>query len=319
MLLEAIKMGHRDSLMNILQESVGYVDFHPNCFWPPQPGIAESPFVVVGVPFDETTTSRPGSRYGPNAIRAASINFDTYSERSDVDLDKIKIYDLGNVSIVQGSVQESLKRVKLVISDLISANKVPIILGGEHTITYAAADAIKDALFLDFDAHMDARSEYPEGVPFTHATVMRRISDLIGPERVFQVGVRTYCREETEFARREGLGFITAYEIYKNGPSTAIDRIVEKLRDFDKVYMSIDIDVLDPPFAPGTTFPSPEGISLSTLLDMLMKATDKRLVGFDVVEVAPPYDYGDITSTNAAKLILENVALIHKARSRAID
>jgi agmatinase len=308
-------MNHQHNWKDILHGHYFYLDFNPYCFWPPQPNISEAFFVLFGVPFDETTTSRPGSRYAPSAIRAASVNFDTYSERADVDLQEIKIYDLGNVMIASGNIHETLRRVELVIGDLLNANRVPIVLGGEHSITFGAAKAIDDVVILDFDAHMDARDEFPEGMRLSHATVMRRISDAIGPEKIFQVGIRTCCMEELKFAEDKGLGFITAYDIYKNGLPETVKKIIDWLKDFDKIYITIDIDVLDTPYAPGATFPSPEGITLGALLDILMQVVDRRVIGFDLVEVSPPYDFSNVTAVNATKIILENIAFIHKARS----
>lgn len=307
-------MNTKGSLKDILHDDDFYIDFHPQCFWPPQPAIEEAPFVLFGVPLDETTVSRPGSRYGPAAMRAATVNFDTYSERADVDLEDVKIHDLGDILIAYGNIQETLRRVGLILSDLLNAHKIPVMLGGEHTITLGAAKGFEDAAVLDFDAHMDARDEYPEGMRLSHATFMRRLSETIPPERIFQVGIRTNCKEELEFARDKGLNFVTAYDLYKNGSTKTTERILDYLGDFSKVYLTVDIDVLDTPFTPGATYPSPEGISLSTLLDIMMKVVDKRVLGFDVVEVSPPYDSGNITAVNATKIVLETIALIHKAR-----
>lgn len=307
-------MSHKKSLKAILHDDDFYIDFHPQCFWPPQPAIEEAPFVLFGVPLDETTVSRPGSRYGPTAIRAATVNFDTYSERADVDLEDVLIHDLGDILIAYGNIPETLRRVETILTDLLKANKIPVMLGGEHTITFGAGKAFENAAILDFDAHMDARNEYPEGMRFSHATFMRRLSEVIPAGRIFQVGIRTNCKEELEFARTNGLSFVTSYEIYKNGPTKTIERIRDFLGDFSKVYLSIDIDVLDTPYAPGTTYPSPEGMSLSTLLDILMKTVDRKVIGFDLVEISPPYDFGNTTATNATKIILETIAFIHKAR-----
>jgi agmatinase len=307
-------MSNKRSLKDILHDDDFYIDFHPQCFWPPQPAIEEAPFVLFGVPLDETTVSRPGSRYGPAAMRAATVNFDTYSERADVDLENVLIHDLGDILIAYGNVPETLRRVELILGDLSNAGKIPVMLGGEHTVTFGAAKAFENAAILDFDAHMDARNEYPEGMQLSHATFIRRLTETIPAERIFQVGIRTNCKEELTFARKEDLRFITAYEIYKNGPQKAIERIRDFLAKFSKVYLSIDIDVLDTPYTPGATYPSPEGISLSTLLDILMKTVDRKIVGFDLVEVSPPYDFGNITATNATKIILETIAFIHKAR-----
>jgi len=306
---------NQQKMKDILHDHDFYVDFTPHCFWPPQPDIHEAPFVLFGVPFDETTVSRPGSRYAPSAIRAASVNLDTYSERADVDLEDVKIYDLGDIMIAYGNIHETLRRVELIVEDLVKANKVPIILGGEHSITYGVAKAVDDAVILDFDAHMDAREEYPEGMRLSHATFIRRISELIGPEKIFQVGIRTYCKEELKFAQEKRLGFISAYDIYKNGLPTTVKKILAQLESFNQVYISVDIDVLDTPYTPGATYPSPEGISIGTLLDILMNVVDKRVIGFDVVEVSPPYDFSDITAVNATKIIFENIAFIQRARS----
>jgi len=314
-LVKEIDMGHQHNCKDILHDHDLYVDFNPHCFWPPQPEIHEAPFVLLGVPLDETTISRPGSRYAPGAIRASTINFDTYSERADVDLDKIKIHDLGDILIAYGNINETLRRVELIVRDLLEANKVPVILGGEHTVTFGVAKAVDKAAILDFDAHMDARDEFPEGMRLSHATVMRRIGELIGPERIFQVGIRTNCKEELTFAQDNDLGFISAYDIYEKGLSATVKKIQDRLKDFDKIYLSIDIDVLDTSYTPGATYPSPEGISLSSLLDILMKVVDNRVVGFDLVEVSPPYDVSNVTAVNATKIILENIAFIHKARS----
>ena len=169
-------MDSKGSVKDILRDDDFYMDFHPQCFWPPQPAIEEAPFVLFGVPLDETTVSRPGSRYGPTAMRAATVNFDTYSERADVDLEDVHIHDLGDILIAYGNIPETLRRVELIFSDLLNADKIPVMLGGEHTVTLGAMKALKDAAILDFDAHMDARNEYPEGMRLSHATFIRRLS-----------------------------------------------------------------------------------------------------------------------------------------------
>lgn len=291
-----------------------YIDSAPSCFWPMLPKISEADFVLLGAPMDETTLTRPGSRCAPNAIRASLINFDSYSERAEIDLEDVKIHDLGDVFVVHCNVNQTLKRIERLVRDLIDARKIPVLIGGEHAITLGSARALDDAAILDFDAHMDARDQYPHGLKLSHATVMRRITDEIGPNKICQVGIRTYCKQELEYAKSQGFGLITANEVNKNGLSVTVKKIRDKLEGFKKIYITIDIDALDAPYTPGATYPSPEGITPTMLLDILAEVIDKRVVGFDLVEVSPPYDVANLTVFNATKIILETIALIQKAR-----
>lgn len=303
----------RSDLEEILRDHLPYINPNPRCFWGVQNGLDESNYAVLGIPYDETVTWRPGTRLGPASIRDASLCIDTYSWRTDQDLNELKIHDIGDLNIAGGDFHDTMKRIRVVFQDLVSVNKIPILLGGEHSVTLGAATT-GDLKILDFDAHMDARDEYPTGRKYSHATVFRRMVETIGGKNIVQVGVRTASKEELEFARSNELTYFTVYDLHRVGTSNVIDAIREDLKGSRRIYISIDIDVLDACFAPGTTFPSPEGINLDTLFNILSGFVDRRVVGFDVVEVAPPYDHGNITSLHAARIVVELIALIHKAR-----
>ncbi len=283
-----------------------------------EPSKAEA--IVVGVPFDFTSTYRPGSRFAPRAIREAAANIEFYSLRAGVDLDAESIYlsDLGDIA-VSSKVDETLKRIETVVSELAStwSDKLLVILGGEHSISLGVTRGLLKALntqpcLVVFDAHLDLRSEYM-GERYSHASVMRRISELIG-DRIAYIGVRALTREEVEYAKNMGLPMITSRDIRLLGVSESARRIASWLRSrgCSEAYVSIDVDVLDPAYAPGVGNPEPEGIEPWTMLDILYKiftlyGKPPRVV--DIVEVSPPHDCGNVTSVVAAKIVVEVTAL----------
>ncbi|MEM2743377.1 MAG: agmatinase [Candidatus Methanomethylicaceae archaeon] len=264
---------------------------------------SEAKFIIFGVPFDSTTSYRPGSRFGPTAIREASANIETWSWRTEIDFEDVKIHDLGDVSIVHGDCIETLKRVKEVIEEIYSYKKISIMIGGEHTITLGAIRGLKDIAIISFDAHFDMRNEYLSN-KFSHACVMRRIVEEIGREKIMIVGVRATYKEEIDYVRKNKISYITSNKINNSKINEIINEIKDFLNNFEKAYISIDMDVLDPSYAPGVGNPEPEGISTSILLDILNKISNKKIIGFDLVEVSPPYDNG-ITSITASKIIYE--------------
>lgn len=292
--------------------AIFYVNPSPLVFSGSQARMDETPFVVVGVPFDSTATYRPGARFGPMAIRDASANLETWSFRANVDFESVKSHDLGDVVVAHGNVEETLRRTQEVVADVYSAGKVLVMLGGEHTITLGAVRARRDAAVLLFDAHLDMRDEYL-AMKVSHATVIRRIVDLVGSVKTVVVGVRAICREEYEYASRKGVAYFTSHEVARRGAREIARLVRERLQGFDSVYLSIDVDVLDPAYAPGTSNPEPEGLSTTTLLDILEGVVDRRVVGFDVTEVAPNYDCG-ASSAQAARVIYELICMAHRAR-----
>lgn len=259
--------------------------------------------MLFGVPFDSTASYRPGSRFGPTAVREASINIETWSWRTNMDFEDVKIHDAGDISIVHGDCSETIRRIKETIEGIHSCGKIPIMIGGEHTITLGAIRGLKDVALISFDAHFDMRDEYLSN-KLSHACVMRRIVEEIGNKRVAIVGVRATCKEEIEYVREKNIFYITSYEINGSSHIDIVSRLKDYLKDVDKIYLSIDMDVLDPSNAPGVSNPEPEGISTSILLNILEGISNDRIVGFDVVEISPPYDNG-ITSVIASKIIYE--------------
>jgi len=272
----------------------------------------EANYVILSVPFDFTSTFRTGARFGPLAIREASQNIETYSFRSNINVEDLKIHDLGDLHVTVET-DETLKRLELVVKDILDARKVTIIIGGEHTITLGTTRAIgKNTAVLVFDAHLDLRNEYL-GQKMSHTTFMRRICEQVNPEKIVEVGTRAVCKEELNYAKKSHIQFFTTQQIREDGVKETVKKINKVLADTRKIYLTIDMDVLDPAFAPAVQNPEPDGLCMRTFLDIVCEVCDSRIVGFDLVEVAPHYDAG-ITAIQAAKIIFEVVCHIEKAR-----
>lgn len=269
----------------------------------------KSTYILLGVPLDDTSTYRPGSRFGPSAIREASQNLESYSLRMRRDVEDLKVFDAGDL-ILNGTIEENLNRLQLVVGDILASGRIPICLGGEHTITYGCVKPFKDTAVLSFDAHLDMRDEYL-GRRLSHATFMRRIAESIGSDRIMEIGVRAVCDEEIEFAEKGKAEYITSLDVMRDDRRSLIKRIHDFLSKFNKVYLTIDVDVLDPSYAPAVGNPVPEGLSPTSLLDMLQIACEHNVIGFDVVEVSPHYDYG-VTALQAAHIIFNVLAFTEK-------
>lgn len=280
-----------------------------------QKPLKEACYVLVGVPFDSTSTYRSGARFAPNAIREASLNIETYSFRANRDLEDIPIHDLGNLH-ASAQTEETLNRLQQATKDLQKAQKIPIYIGGEHTITLGIMRGVgaNDAV-VSFDAHLDMRSEYM-GQTTCHTTFMRWISEEIGPEKILEIGVRAACREELDYAKRVNIRFLTVQKIRKDGVEKTMRDITKFLANHEKMYLTIDMDVLDPAFAPAVQNPEPDGLSMHMFLNLLCGLCDHRITAFDVVEVTPHYDRGT-TAIQAAKTIFE--VLCHMDRSKKAE
>jgi agmatinase len=297
-------MSHRELLVS-----------QSNVFSGFQKTLGEADYVVFGVPFDVTSTYRTGARFGPNAIRQASLNIETYSFRTSIDVEDLRLHDLGDLH-VSTDTEETLKRTSLVIKDILEVGKIPVVIGGEHTITLGvvkglAKKAEKTAI-VSFDAHLDLRSEFM-GLKLSHTTFMRRINEQLKPAKIIEVGTRAVCKEELAYARKAGIEFFTAQKIREEGSKRITKQLKQILAKYKNLYLSVDMDVLDPAFAPAVQNPEAEGLEAHTLLDILCDLCDKRVVGFDVVEVAPNYDQGT-TAIQAAKVIFETLCSIEKNR-----
>ena len=276
----------------------------------------EAEYVILGAPLDATSTYRSGARFAPLAIREASLNIEAYSFRAGIDVEELKIHDLGDLHVV-GEVDETLKRLELVTKDLLGAEKMQAIIGGEHTITLGIMRGVGEKVALvNFDAHLDLRDEYM-GQTVSHTTFMRRISEQINPERILEIGTRAVCKEELDYAKKFNIQFLTAQQIRRDGAEGTTKKIDTLLADSEKVYLTIDMDVLDPAFAPAVQNPEPDGLDTHIFLDLLCRVCDHRIIAFDLVEVTPHYDEGT-TAIQAAKTIFEALCHIEKARKRLI-
>jgi len=276
----------------------------------------DSEYVIIGVPIDYTSSYRSGSRFAPLAIREASLNIEDLSFRTWKNVDNLKIHDAGDLH-VSANVEETLRRIKLVTDEVLSMRKTPILIGGEHTITLGSARGMReDFNVLCFDAHLDLRDEYM-GRKISHATVMRRIHEDVKPQQIIMVGTRAACKEEIAYAKKNGICFISSYEINCKKPDDISHKINRLIGEEKPLYLSLDLDVLDPAFAPAVQTPEPEGISTYQLLEIISNLNLERLLIFDLVEATPHYDSG-VTAIVAAKIIFEILSLINDFRDKHI-
>ncbi len=265
-----------------------------------------TPFTLIGIPLDVTASYRPGTRFAPAAIRQAACNIEFYSLRSGLDFEDIGLRDLGDIAISPGVIEDNLERIAKVSHEIIENGSRLIALGGEHLATYGIVKGLvrfKPCL-LYLDAHFDLRNEYL-GLRLSHASTLRRIIELLSPGKVFVLGVRAFTKSELEYAEKHGVKHVNPLQLRLLGLREVARRIRSWMESCETVYLSVDMDVFDPAYAPGVSNPEPEGLDPSTVLDLLYMVLDKRLIGFDVVEVSPPYDHGDITSILAAKIVVE--------------
>jgi agmatinase len=270
-------------------------------------------YAIFGVPFDATSTYRTGARFAPTAIRQASLNIEPYSFRSDYTTEFLPLIDLGDLHVYSDP-KKTINILKLVAKDLFDKNKIPVAIGGEHTITLGILKGLesksKKTAVVVFDAHLDLRKEFL-GLTLSHTTFMRLINERIRPAKIIEVGTRAICKEELDYSKKAGIEYITSHQIREQGSSEIIKEIKNKISSYENVYLSIDMDVLDPAYAPGVQNPEPEGIETHTLLDILCSLCDNRVIGFDVVEVVPLYDHG-LTAITASKIIFELLSKMEK-------
>ena len=259
---------------------------------------------IFGVPFDSTHSYKPGCRFGPDSIRDAFNNIEIFQPEFGVDLEVEAISDLGNTrhTVVAA---EMLQMVKNVTSELKKQDKQIIILGGEHLITLGSFTCFpKDTGYVVFDAHYDLRDQYAD-TKLSHAAYLRRIVEERGSENIVHVGARAFVKEELAFLKEHNIATVSDKEIRNgNGPKLLKDIT----STFDRVYLSVDLDVLDPAFAPGVGNPEAVGISSRELYDLITTLQNKKIVAADMVELNPTYDNGS-TASMAAKMIATIIAM----------
>ena len=259
----------------------------------------ESQIVIFGAPFDSTTSYRPGTRFASSAIRNESFGLETYSPYQDRDLTDYNIFDGGDLELPFGTPDRALQQIQEYTSQILTDDKIPFMIGGEHLVTLGAFRSVvekyPDVHIIHFDAHTDLRDEYL-GVTLSHATVIRRCHDLIGDGRIFQFGIRSGEREEFYWAREH-------VSTCKFNLDTLAET-VEKLKG-KPVYFTLDLDVLDPSVFPGTGTPEAGGVTFLELLGAIKKVMKLNVVALDMNELSPIYDQSGASTALACKIMRE--------------
>ncbi|HEV2520508.1 MAG TPA: agmatinase [Thermoplasmata archaeon] len=277
----------------------------PNGFADAHASFEDAQFVVVGIPFDRTTSFRPGARFGPDSIRQHSWNFESYDLETGIDLSDVPIHDLGNAPEF-GSAQDMAATVREELRPVFRAGKIPIIFGGDHACSPPCVEAYPEGGSLGvlyIDAHLDFRSSYL-GDARSHACSSRRIVEKVGAHNVVVLGVRSASREEIEDNRTIGMASVSAHEVYREGIESSMQKALNMLKT-DRIYISLDIDAIDPAYAGGTGTPEPFGLTPRDVKHAI-GVVAPRLAGMDIMEVSPHYDHGN-TSALAARLAREAI------------
>ena len=266
---------------------------------------------LFGVPYDRTCSFRGGSRYAPRAIREASYNFETYMMDHQRDIREVPVADLGDTPAF-GPSAEMVEGVTKMATAVVRAGKIPIVVGGEHSLAPAVVRAFpKDVGVIGIDAHLDFRDQYLED-RWSHACSARRIADHVGVEHVVYMGGRSYSAEEREDLERLGLTYVSVYDIHDRGIRAATERALKSVNR-DKIYLTIDMDGVDPAYAPAVGNPEPFGLAPLQVKNVIARLAPD-LVGMDLNEVSPAWDFGQ-TTVLAARLIREAIMAIGEARS----
>lgn len=259
----------------------------------------EANVVLFGAPFDGTTSNRPGTRFGPSAIRDESWGLETYSPYCERDLTDCAVFDAGDLELPFGNPERALEAIWAQVSRIVTDGKLPFMLGGEHLITLGAVRALReqypDLHVIHFDAHTDLRNDYL-GEELSHATVMRQIWKLLGDGRIHQFGIRSGEKHEFDFAAEH----CDLHKFNLDGFCDVVAALADK-----PVYVSLDLDVLDPSVFCGTGTPEPGGVSFHALLDAVLQLHKCHVVGCDVNELSPHYDHSGASTAVACKITRE--------------
>ncbi|MFC5732704.1 agmatinase [Cytobacillus gottheilii] len=276
-----------------------------NVFIKSHPNYEESEAVLYGMPMDWTVSYRPGSRFGPARIREVSIGLEEYSAYLDRELEEVKYFDAGDIPLPFGNPQKSIEMIEEYVDGLLKDGKFPLGIGGEHLVSWPVIKAMykkyPDLAIIHMDAHTDLRDDY-EGEPLSHSTPIKKAAQLIGPQNVYSFGIRSGMKEEFQWAKEAGM-HISKFEVLE-----PLKEILPKLAG-RPVYVTIDIDVLDPAHAPGTGTVDAGGITSRELLASIheIARSEVNVVGADLVEVAPIYDHSEQTANTASKLLREMI------------
>ena len=264
--------------------------------------------VLFGAPFDSTTSFRPGARFGSSAIRHESFGLETYSPYQDKDLTDIKVFDCGDLELCFGSAEAALKDIGEKAGEILFDGKTPFLIGGEHLVTLGAVRTVAERYpnlhIIHFDAHADLRDDYL-GAQLSHACVMRRCHELTGDGRIHQFCIRSGDKAEFTFAKAHT-------DMHKFG-FEGLKELTEKLaEEHTPVYLTVDLDCLDPALFCGTGTPEAGGVSFTELLDAILTVSKTNIVGADVNELAPMLDASGASTAAACKIVREMLLAIYK-------
>lgn len=270
----------------------------------------QAKIVLFGAPFDSTTSFRPGTRFASSIMRSESFGLESYSPYQDLDLyDHMDMFDSGDLELCFGETKLALSAIEERTHKILSDGKLPLMLGGEHLCTLgsvrAAVKHFKEMHIIHLDAHTDLREEYL-GATLSHASVIRRCWEIIGDGKIHSFGIRSGLREEFRWAEE---GHIQLQKFNFDG----LYELCENLKD-TPVYLTVDLDVMDPSVFPGTGTPEAGGVSFSELMDAIINiAKTVQIIGCDLVELSPGYDQSGVSTATALKLLRELVlALAYK-------
>jgi len=267
----------------------------------------ESEIVLFGAPFDSTTSFRPGARFGSSAIRHESFGIETYSPYQDKDLTDLKVFDCGDLELCFGSPEDALKDIEEQARKIVNDGKLPIMLGGEHLVTFAAVKAVFEKYpkmhIIHFDAHADLRDDYL-GAKLSHACVIRRCYELVGDGRIHQFCIRSGDREEFRFADEHT-------DMHKFDFDGLTELVTELKSDNLPVYFTIDLDCLDPSVFCGTGTPEAGGVNFKELLNAILEVSKTNIVGADLNELAPMLDISGASTAVACKVLRELILSIN--------
>lgn len=266
----------------------------------------ESNVVIYGAPFDSTTSFRPGTRFASQAMRPDSYGLESYSTYQDKDMEDYGYFDAGDLELPFGNAQRALKMIEEFSDEVLADGKMPVMIGGEHLVTLGAVRSVAkkydDLHIIHFDAHADLREDYM-GEKLSHASVMRRCWEIVGDDRIYQFGIRSGSKEEVYWGKQH---------VYTRNFDTETLKEIAKKLEGKNVYVTIDLDVLDPSIFPGTGTPEAGGITFREMIAGIKAMKNLNIVAFDVNELSPHYDQSGVSTAVACKVLREMLLLVSK-------
>ncbi|WP_297518272.1 agmatinase [uncultured Clostridium sp.] len=266
----------------------------------------ESSIVIYGAPFDSTTSFKPGTRFASQAMRPDSYGLETYSTYQDKDMEDYCYFDAGDLEFPFGNAQRTLKIIEDFSDEVLADGKMPVMIGGEHLVTLGAIRSVakkyEDLHIIHFDAHADLRDDYM-GEKLSHASVMKRCWEIVGDDKIYQFGIRSGSKEEIYWGKEH---------VYtRKFDAETLSEIAENLKG-KNVYVTIDLDVLDPSIFPGTGTPEAGGITFREMIAGIKAMKDLNIVAFDINELSPHYDQSGVSTAVACKVLREMLLLVSK-------